>query len=82
MFLNPPFSGVSILVRPELLRSTRQVFECRIGGRPAFICWSLPIFRMLTFPSLMGFTFAAWHDERTNCPTWTDAAGCRCEVDP
>lgn len=31
--------------------------------------------------NLLMHDFAAWHDERLNCATWTDAAGCRCEVD-
>jgi hypothetical protein len=22
-----------------------------------------------------------WHDERLHCPTWTDAAECRCDVE-
>lgn len=22
-----------------------------------------------------------WHDDRQGCPTWTDAAGCRCDVE-
>lgn len=22
-----------------------------------------------------------WHDEQLHCPTWTDAVGCRCDVE-
>ena len=68
--------------RRDLLASTRSMVQFSIGFRTGLLVWSLPIARILLAPMTSGVTFAAWHDYSTNCSTWTDAAGCRCEVDP
>lgn len=76
--------GLMLFERPDLLRSTRSVVRIQnIGFRcPGVLVWSLSIARVLFSPEVSGVTFASWHDERLNCSTWTDGAGCRCEVDP
>jgi hypothetical protein len=76
--------GFMIYERPDLLASTRSMVEFRnVGFRcPGLLVWSLPVARILMAPVLSGITFAAWHDRQLNCSTWTDAAGCKCEVDP
>lgn len=74
--------GVLLEVRPSLLRHTRAMLEMESPfGRPVFLVWSLEVARILLAPLLSGVTFAVWHDDRFGCATWTDAVGCRCEVD-
>lgn len=78
--MNPTFM---LYERRDLLASTRSMVQfSNVGFRvPGLLVWSLPIARILLAPMTSGVTFAAWHDEPLNCATWTDAAGCRCEVD-
>lgn len=76
--------GLTIVERPHLLMSTRDLVHIQNVGfrRPGVLVWSMAVARILFAPLLPGHvTFAAWHDDAMNCPTWTDA-GCRCEVDP
>ena len=77
--------GLMIIERPMLLRSTRELVQIQnVGFRcPGVLVWSMSVARLLFAPLLPGnVTFAAWHDDSLNCSTWTDAAGCRCEVNP
>lgn len=86
---NPPFSnrplslkGIPVECAPQVLSSTRKVFVLRLfNGAEKLVCWSMPVLHILMAPATSGVTFAAWHDDAFNCSTWTDAAGCRCEVD-
>lgn len=77
--------GIRVLERPDMLTSTRSTFLLwhSPNADPTIVCWSMEVFRIM-IARLLGadFDFAAWHDRPFNCPTWTDAAGCRCEVDP
>lgn len=77
-------NGVMLFKRPDLLSGTRHVvWTTNPGFRcPGMLVWSLEVARILFAFDLSGVTFAAWHDDRVNCSTWTDAAGCRCEIDP
>lgn len=71
---------LEVLYRPNLLTSSRQVRMVRVtdelGCRNVMIAWSPAVLRIVLA------SFAAWHDEPDHCRTWTDAAGCRCEVEP
>lgn len=89
---NPPFAylhpngvldGIRVEAHPALLWRTRDAFFAHDDVKgPVVIVWSIQVFRIMNAEVLSGVIFAAWHDKQTNCPTWTDAAGCRCEVDP
>lgn len=86
-WFSPPYvNGIRVWERPYLLKSTRQVYLVEDPlypkNSPWVVCWSLQVLRILMAPGISGVTFAAWHDEPLNCATWTDAAGCRCEVEP
>lgn len=75
--------GVQVRFMPALLSSTRQLRYVStlgiFGGRIDFvIAWSPEVLRFL-----VAGQHAGWHDsEHEHCRTWTDAAGCRCDVEP
>lgn len=75
--------GVRVRFAPALLSSSRQIRYASIagafGGRVDFVvAWSPEVLRFL-----VSGNHAPWHDfEHEHCRTWTDAAGCRCDVEP
>lgn len=74
--------AIPIDERPALLWSTRQCYLYVTDGGARLAVWSLQVFLIMNAEWLSGIRFATWHDGPYNCATWTDAAGCRCEVDP
>lgn len=71
-----------VVFRPDLLRRTRQVMMAELGAEVTasrrveviLVAWS---------PELLNHTLRGvlWHDdEHEHCRTWSDAAGCRCDL--
>lgn len=75
--------GVPIEFAPFLLKSSRtMIMLMRENNRPMFIAWSAAVLELLLAQEQSGLAFNRWHDDRQNCATWTELAGCRCEVEP
>lgn len=64
-------SHLSITLNPHL--KTPDVFLWNDNGGDTLVAHSL----MALYLRLFGETH--WHDDRSNCATWTDAAECRCD---
>lgn len=83
----PPW-GIEIVPAPGLLRDSRQF----IALERSMVVWSFEVLDLivaqqnflLRFKLWLGEKpyFPAWHDDVQNCSTWTEAGGCRCEVEP
>lgn len=76
--------AIAVHELPHCLFATRRMFVFRgLTGQPCLAVWSMAVARILGARAMgAGFDFASWHDDQQNCATWTDGAGCRCEVDP
>lgn len=75
--------GVPVEFAPAVLSSSRTVVMLvREQNRPMLVAWSRPVLELLLAQEKSGLRFAAWHDTSMHCATWTDHAGCRCEVEP
>ena len=92
--LNPPMPislafttagllGVPVEFAPHVLSSSRTVVMLvREQNRPMLVAWSAAVLELLIAQEKSGLAFNQWHDDRQNCATWTELAGCRCEVEP
>lgn len=76
--------ALKIIERPEYLSGTRVVTFVADPGGPftkaqvVMVVWSQQVLHLMLHP------FAGWHDdhEGDHCRTFTEAAGCRCDVEP
>jgi hypothetical protein len=44
------------------------------------MCFGVEVLCRRTEDLLQAAYGVVWHDEPGHCPTWTDAAGCRCDL--
>lgn len=90
---NTFIGGVEIIFDSQLVRDSRSFIQLNEPEykRPVIIAFSREVLslHMAQLGFLRRFAghrerphFPAWHDSALNCATWTDAAGCKCEVEP
>lgn len=90
-----PLGSIDVVFEPQLLRTSRDFIhvEADEHNRAFIIAYSKEVlFLHLAQQQYLrrvagGWPadpphFPAWHDSKLNCATWTDHAGCRCEVEP
>ncbi len=90
---NTFIGGVEIIFDSRLVRDSRSFIQLNEPEykRPVIIAFSREV--LFLYMAQQGFLrrfigkteqphFPAWHDSSLNCSTWTDAGGCKCEVEP
>lgn len=68
--------GLGLKVTESEWLGTREVLESHPLSGYGIICHSYECLLQMVVAG------ALWHDHHQNCPTWTDAAECRCDVEP
>lgn len=73
--VNFTYEGLPVLERP-LICSTREFSIWKPDADyGSVVCHSVETLGQMLIAHVL------WHDFRHNCPTWTDAAECRCDVE-